>query len=148
MVRLKDRGIYYVSYFFKQFQFLMVRLKGTGIDYHELLEIKFQFLMVRLKVNYFPSSPDFTNTFQFLMVRLKDLYCCMLISTIFRISIPYGAIKRKSSISFKYTYIIISIPYGAIKREKNYKWILVVAEFQFLMVRLKVKPNLKCESQK
>jgi len=54
------------------------------------------------------------------------------------ISIPYGAIK-----SLLYLYIVvllekISIPYGAIKSKTDYKELIKINIFQFLMVRLKV----------
>ncbi len=53
------------------------------------------------------------------------------------ISIPYGAIKRRSKVVIYKVNSDISIPYGAIKRSTNSIKISINFTFQFLMVRLK-----------
>ena len=71
----------------------MVRLKGDIFEIGVTALPAFQFLMVRLKAicvsKYFAPEP-----FQFLMVRLK-VHKNVHIVSCNRISIPYGAIKRK-----------------------------------------------------
>jgi len=54
------------------------------------------------------------------------------------ISIPYGAIKRRSKVVIYKVNSDISIPYGAIKRLALVNFNQLLTRFQFLMVRLKV----------
>jgi len=54
----------------------------------------------------------------------------------FKISIPYGAIKRQITLIALHI-LIISIPYGAIKSYILMNLIIMAMKFQFLMVRLK-----------
>jgi len=76
----------------------------------------FQFLMVRLKGTTRQLTWKIKRTFQFLMVRLKEINNIKNFNEFEKISIPYGAIKRKIQHFFT--------------RTKSKK-------FQFLMVRLK-----------
>jgi len=69
------------------------------------------------------------------MVRLKD-ELQIVAERVFRISIPYGAIKREPC-NRTWLPAIISIPYGAIKRISPKFVSNNLGEFQFLMVRLK-----------
>ena len=55
-----------------------------------------------------------------------------------RISIPFGAIKRRTAKYGKRKYRNISIPFGAIKSNKLGIGLNMEKVFQFLLVRLKV----------
>jgi len=70
------------------------------------------------------------------MVRLKDILK-QVKQSIWTISIPYGAIKRRTLHLLRENTFHISIPYGAIKRVKIIYEAELNEEFQFLMVRLK-----------
>ena len=135
----------------------MVRLKGINLEQFVEAVTRFQFLMVRLKEAIMQRIIQSLEWFQFLMVRLKAC-CSSRCFSCTRISIPYGAIKRRAerqrakhhAISIPYGAIKrcaggagageqcdISIPYGAIKSRSQKRYNFLVILFQFLMVRLK-----------
>ena len=99
--------------------------------------MQFQFLMVQLKVVLNVGYLFEVISFQFLMVQLKVALRCNNSSLRMSISIPYGSIKstyrRKGQNKTQ-----ISIPYGSIKSKFQQCVCLLLAQFQFLMVQLKV----------
>ncbi len=79
-------------------------IKSNGFHIIYRCDKIFQFLMVRLK-DYGEKKLRWTQqVFQFLMVRLKVTISPFLLSGSRLISIPYGAIKRKSK-NAKFSYI-------------------------------------------
>ena len=95
------------------FQFLMVRLKDEARQRKPHCA-EFQFLMVRLKEVLSLSILPLPK-FQFLMVRLKVPRARSLVGC-WRVSIPYGTIKRSSVPGIVLLWFHVSIPYGTIKR--------------------------------
>ncbi len=72
------------------------------------------------------------------MVRLKEVVLKKILRVL-KISIPYGAIKSRIWEFARRCSNRISIPYGAIKSISGIHGHFILLEFQFLMVRLKVK---------
>ena len=105
-------------------------------DLNAVLEISIPYGAIKRYIALLCEYDEFV--FQFLMVRLKVYY--FMYSTKWQcISIPYGAIKRFFNKLQKRCRDIISIPYGAIKSMIRVNIYGTGSEFQFLMVRLKVK---------
>ena len=158
MVRLKGRICFRHRGGKHVFQFLMVRLKDIHRTNVRQIRI-FQFLMVRLK-GCAGTGRRYRHGISIPYGSIKRCRERESLPIQTRISIPYGSIKsssprfrprRGSAISIPYGSIkrcrprsrsafkFISIPYGSIKSEEFIDIVTRGEEFQFLMVRLKVR---------